>query len=293
MKKRMDVGKVPAEASPVARRTVLSWAGACAAAVLGAGMDASAQPPPRASKAPDPGSAPERGLDGRGVELYMKLHAAIADGEVPWYYTGRIYAMRERQAPLHLFNLEGTEIYRVRRTGANGWRTTSSTLTFYRDAATNEYLESYLNPLNGRTLPLYPNVLRTPAGKYATFSARGQEGSNGTVSPWSVEVHRNGGTLWLTTSRAAPDMPQPWIEVQTMFGSEAELADPRIARPATTFSSSYSAPYLKWMEMGEAPGHLLWHSSGRKLASIGEIPAAYRARAERMQPAHFTAPPDA
>lgn len=291
MKMRTGVADRAAEASPVARRTVLSWAGACAAAALGAGTDADAKP--RGSNVPGASSTPERGLDARGVELYMKLHAATSDGEVPWFYTGRIYAMRERQAPLHLFNLEGTEIYRVRRVGPDEWRTTSSTLTFYRDAATDEYLESYLNPLNGRTQSLFPNVLRTAPGKFATFSARGQEGTNGRVSPWSVEVHRNGGTVWLTTSRAALDMPQPWIEVQTMFGSEAELADPRNSRPATTFSSSYSAPYLKWMEMGETPGHLLWHSSGRKLASIAEIPAAYRARAERMQPTHFAAPAEA
>jgi hypothetical protein len=268
------------------RRALLSWAGGLAAGALLAGRRAEA-----ASETPG-GTRPATagGLDARGVELYMKLHASAADGEVPWYYTGRIYAIRERQAPVHLFNLEGTEIYWVRRVGADEWRTTSSTLTFYRDGATGEYLESYANPLNGRTLPLYPNVLRTAPGKYSSFSPRGQDAAGGGTSPWIVETHRSAGTLWLTTSRALPSAPQPWMEVQTIFGAEAEFDDPRVARPAATFSSSYSAPYLKWMEMGDLPGHLLWHSSGRKLASVSEVPAAYRARAERLQPGHFVAP---
>jgi len=85
-------------------------------------------------------------------------------------------------------------------------------------------------------------------------------------------------------------MPQPWMEKQTIFGAERELDDPKQPNPPTTFTSSYSAPYLKWMEMGDLPGHLLWHSSGRKLAGLDELPAAYRKRADALQPQHFTAP---
>lgn len=275
--------------SSIDRRTMLCLAGALLAGGAAAGRQVRAATETAAASGSKAGSASAGGLDARGVELFMKLHATSAEGMVPWYYTGRIYAIRERQAPVHLFNLEGTEIYWVRRVGPAEWRTTSSTLTFYRDARSNEYLESFANPLNGRTLSLYPNVLRSRPGSYQTFSPRGQEGFGGLV-PWQVEVHRNGGVLWLTTHRASLDMPQPWLETQTIFGSVAELDDTRSTRPPSTFSSSYSAPYLKWMEMGDAPGHLLWHSSGRKLASLAELPAGYKARADRLQPGHFTAP---
>lgn len=280
-----DTASHAAAAPLVARRTLLAWSGAAAVASLAATPRVDAADAADKAKAP---AAPDS-LDARGVELYMKLHAATDDGIVPWYYTGRIYAIRERQAPVHLFNLEGTEIYWVKRVGPAEWRTTSSTLTFYRDARSGEYLESYANPLNGKTLALYPNVLRSRPGSFQTFSPRGQEGL-GDLVPWQVEVHRNGGALWLTTHRASLTMPQPWIETQTIFGTAAELDDARATRPPANFSSSYSAPYLKWMAMGDAPGHLLWHSSGRKLASLAELPAGYKARADRLQPAHFTAP---
>jgi hypothetical protein len=222
-------------------------------------------------------------MDERGVELYMKLHAATDDGEVPWYYTGRIYAVRERQSPVHLFNLEGTEIYWVRRRSASEWQAFSSTLTFYRDARSGEYLESFANPLTGKTLPVRPNVLRSK--QPATFAP---EGTNG--QPWLVESYQNGDDVWLVTSRQLLTVPQPWSETQTIFAKAYELADPGRFRAAAVFSSSYLAPYLAWMEMDEAPGHLLWHSSGRKLASIEEIPPRYRERAQRLQPGHFDTP---
>ncbi|MFO1456408.1 MAG: DUF1838 family protein [Steroidobacteraceae bacterium] len=275
--------------SSIDRRTMLCLAGALLAGGAAAGRQVRAATETAAASGSKAGSASAGGLDARGVELFMKLHATSAEGMVPWYYTGRIYAIRERQAPLHLFNLEGTEIYWVRRVGPAEWRSTSSTLTFYRDASSGEYLDSYVNPLNDRKLALYPNVLRSRPGTFATFSARGQEG-NGAVAPWMVETHRNGGVLWLTTHRASPTMPQPWMETQTIFGAERELDDPKQPNPPTTFTSSYSAPYLKWMEMGDLPGHLLWHSSGRKLAGLDELPAAYRKRADALQPQHFTAP---
>jgi hypothetical protein len=44
------------------------------------------------------------------------------------------------------------------------------------------------------------------------------------------------------------------------------------------------------MQMGDAPGHLVWHASGRKMASWAELPSDYRQRAERVGPAHFTPP---
>ena len=42
------------------------------------------------------------------------------------------------------------------------------------------------------------------------------------------------------------------------------------------------------MEMGDRPGHLLWHAAGAKLNSIDELPEAYRKRAEAEYPERLT-----
>ena len=269
----------------LSRRSMVLWGGTAAASSMASVL-------PRPAAAAGAGAVVPTGvpvaIDERSLDLYMKLHASTADGQVPWYYTGRIYAVREGQAPVHLFNLEGTEIYWVRRTGPSAWTTQGSTLTFYRDAATGEYFDSYRNPLNGRTLSVRPNVLRS--GKPSTFSLQGHGLGGGAAEPWLVESHQSGDDVWLITSRSLRNAPQPWLEAQTMMGKASQIVDPEVTAAPAMFSSSYLAPWLAWLEMGDAPGHLLWHSSGRKLPSIDEIPAAYMQRARRLQPVHFDSP---
>lgn len=279
----------PHEGHEMSRRSLLAWTGSVAAGALAAALPehASAATAAAAATAAKTAAAVPTGvpveMDARGVELYMKLHAASADAIVPWYYTGRIYLVQERKAPVHLFNLEGTEIYWVRRKGAAEWESYSSTLTFYRDIRTGAYFDSYANPFTGKTLSVRPNVLR--GNRVVNFSPRG----NGSI-PWLAESHQSGESVWLVTSRYSSTMPQPWIEVQTMMGKAAELVDPRNSNPSTTFSSSYLAPYLAWMDMGDTPGHLLWHSSGAKLRSFDDVPAPYMTRARQAQPTHFESP---
>lgn len=268
--------------SDISRRSLLVWGGALAAGAMANALPAVAQTPAGTIKTGVPVE-----MDARGVELYMKLHAAVSDVRVPWYYTGRIYAVREGQAPVHLFNLEGTEIYWVKKIGEAKYTTLSSTLTFYRDIKTGEYFDSYKNPFTDKTLSVRPNVLRGANG--VTFSTAGFE-SGTKKTPWVVETHENGGDVWLVTSRYSLTAPQPWIEIQTIFGKTAELVDPKNPVPPASFSSAYLAPWLKWMEMDQIKGHLLWHSSGRKLQSIDQIPKSYMDRAKQWAPGHFDAP---
>lgn len=281
----------PATEAPLTRRTLLAWIGVAAAAPAMAAAAGTSATPEAVPRAQDAASATPPGtLAPADVERYMKLHAGTSDGEYPWYYTGRIYAIRERQAPQHLFDFEGTEIYWVRRRGADDWTTTSSTLTFFREPRTRAYLDEYANPFTERTVRVSPNVLRTAPGRYSRFSPQGYDITADDRIPWLVETQSNGGVFWLTTSRYLAKAPQPWLEVQTMLANETELRDAGATTVATTFASSYVAPWLRWLEMGDAPGHMLWHAAGRKMRSLDELPDAYRARARRLQPGHFVAP---
>ena len=81
--------------SSIDRRTMLCLAGALLAGGAAAGRQVRAATETAAASGSKAGSASAGGLDARGVELFMKLHATSAEGMVPWYYTGRIYAIRE------------------------------------------------------------------------------------------------------------------------------------------------------------------------------------------------------
>jgi hypothetical protein len=218
---------------------------------------------------------------------FMKMNASSADAQVPWYYTGRIYAAQEAKAPLHLFDFEGSEIYSVRRTGATDWAVLGSTLTFFRDRSTGAYLDRFDNPLTGVSTPVKPNRLSSPPDKPTRISARGMAIVEAETIPWNINLQSNGGVTWLTTSRYLTKMPQPWIEVQSMFAPTSQVDDASLASTSSTFVSTYLAPWLGWMNMKEVPGHMVWHAAGRKLANLDELPAAYRKRADVTAAEHF------
>ena len=45
------------------------------------------------------------------------------------------------------------------------------------------------------------------------------------------------------------------------------------------------------MEMGELPGHVIWHASGAKIASLDDLPVEFRARLEAEHPERMSAYP--
>jgi hypothetical protein len=230
---------------------------------------------------------PAQNLDASHLLTFMKMNASSADAFVPWYYTGRIYAAQEATAPQHWFDFEGTEIYSVHRTGATDWAMLSSTLTFFRDRHTGAYLETFDNPITGLSTAVKPNRLSSPSDRPTRISTRGLSISEAETIPWNLNLQSNGGVTWLTSSRYITKAPQPWIEVQSMFAPTSQVDDALIASTASTFVSTYLAPWLGWMNMKDVPGHMVWHAAGRKLASLDELPATYRKRADGVSLEHF------
>lgn len=218
----------------------------------------------------------------------MKLQTSLSAATVPWFYSGSIYAVRSATAPLHLFEFEGTEIYWVHPQADDVWLVSASTLTFYRDISTGNYLDEFINPLTQQRVEVKPNVLRMPPGASMKYSIAGIE-AFGQVAPWNAHAYRGGKLLWLQTSRAAQAGPQPSMEVSTLFADAAEI-DAATQQAASHFASTTFSPWSRWLGMADREGHLVWHAAGRKLASYTDMPSDYRSRAERLAPLHFTDP---
>jgi hypothetical protein len=63
-----------------------------------------------------------------------------------------------------------------------------------------------------------------------------------------------------------------------------QFNDAELPRIPAVFSSTVTMPWLTWMEMGDRPGHLLWHAAGAKLPGLDALPEEYRKRAEKEYP---------
>jgi hypothetical protein len=226
----------------------------------------------------------------------VRMQGSTRPEDVVWWYTGRIYAQVGESEPRHLFNLEGTEIYWYEPDGDGGFIVSSRTLTFYRDAESGAMIRSFANPWTGATNE--PEANRLGGRHNARYSAEGwrfvapEMGVGDASNPWQLEWQRAEDLAWFTSSRFIREMPQPWQECMTVFCPAEALLDPARHNLPAHFSSTYLAPFPRWMAMGDHPGHVVWHSSGTKLSSAAAIPDEYRRRVDAEYGGVLTAHPD-
>nr|BBD50083.1 hypothetical protein [Haliea sp. ETY-M] len=226
----------------------------------------------------------------------VRMQGSTKPEDVVWWYTGRIYAQVGESEPRHLFNLEGTEIYYYEAHPDGGFVVSSRTLTFFRDAESGAMIRRFDNPYTGKVNEVGANRL---GGRHnARYDASGwrfvspELGMGERSQPWTFEWQRAEDLAWFTSSRYLREMPQPWLECMTVFCPADALLDASRHNLPAHFSSTYLAPFPRWMEMGEHPGHVMWHSSGNKLSTAEAIPEEYRRRVAAEYGGVLTAHPD-
>jgi len=76
-----------------------------------------------------------------------------------------------------------------------------------------------------------------------------------------------------------------------MFAPLDDFANRDIKNLPTSCSATGCENWPRWMDMGDLPGHVIWHASGAKIGSLDELPDAFRARLERDYADRMTAYP--
>ncbi len=230
----------------------------------------------------------------------LKLLGSLDERPAPWWFTGTIYGVQLGRAPVPMVVCEGCEVYFPRRLPNGDYLLRGNTLTFFRDATTRQWLDEFANPLTGRRSEIRPNVLESGPGSGFLYPKDGSGsyfvgtlGNTGQLSfkpPAADASQPRGDFRWenagdhvfATTSRSIATPAQPWLEISTNFVPAKPFFDPSVPSVPAHGTVSYLSPWLKWMQMDAVPGHLLWHCGATKLASLDELPAAYRARATTL-----------
>jgi hypothetical protein len=88
-----------------------------------------------------------------------------------------------------------------------------------------------------------------------------------------------------------PGLPQPMGESSVSRAKLADLQDRARAFVPAGFSSTYFAPFPKWMEMSGQPGHVIWHADGVKLDSVDALPESFMTRMQAKFPERLRALP--
>ena len=231
------------------------------------------------------------------LHALIRLQASLREEDVPWWYTGIIYAAEDGQAPRLLFAFEGMEMYWMRHLEGGEYELIGHTVSFLRDGENGDWLYEWNNPYSGETLQVPAAVQGGGAGKGFNYSVKGIRPtpflSQMPEKPPAYRMVAGGGQVWMTKeTEYPPGMRQPRLQRQTMNCPLSEFNAPSAQRLNTQFASTVFMPWRSWMNMGERPGHLIWHAAGLKLDSIESLPPAYRTRLEAEYPDKLTARPD-
>ena len=230
----------------------------------------------------------------------IRMQGSAREQDVPWWYNGTIYGVVGESAPLPLVTFEGMEMYWVRHLKGDQqgeFELIGNTVTFFRDLDMGAMIDTFENPYTGAVNKVLPAVQGGGPGRGFNYSTRGirptafidQIPDKPLVLNWSSARDQ----IWMHNRTVyPPGLPPPREQRQTMFARLEDFLDSDVDSIPATFSATVFMPWLKWMDMGDRPGHVIWHASGAKLESIEQLPAEYRARAETEFPERMTADPN-
>jgi hypothetical protein len=273
------------------------WLAASLALGLAPGH-ASSLPAPDSTPAPTPagdqGSLPDFKDPAVNLRELVRMQGSLDEEDVPWWFTGVIFAVVGEEQPRPLVRFEGMEIYWFRHV-PDGYVLGGNTVTFFRDYESWAWLSEFRNPWTGAVDVVKPAVQGGRVGfHYGVDGIRpAQQPATPGAPPLRLQWHALRDYVWLQNQTVyPPGMPPMHGQRQTMFVPREQFLDERIAALPTAFSSTVFMRWFRWMNMGERPGHLVWHASGIKLRSIAELPPEYRERAAKEFPERMTANPN-
>lgn len=221
------------------------------------------------------------------ADVLVRLMSSTGASPAWWRYTGDVMAILPKQPPLRLFRLEGGVATRATLQSSHRWLVHSVTFTVFRALDSSAILRSFENPLTGRRVDVQPNLLHGSAGEVVAPDglrfARFADACS--PAPLRVEPDVIGNDVRLTLIRCFPDiLPQPVLEWTYLIVRAAELQRPERPTLPATFSETYVAPWSRFLDAGDLPGHQLWQSWGAKVTGLDAFPADYRREFDSQVP---------
>jgi len=222
------------------------------------------------------------------LDAFARVMGDTSGEPAPWWYTGHIYGVVPGEEPRPLVHFEGSETNVFRRQPDGSYTSSSRTTTFYQSLDTHAVLQQFRNPYTGKSQTVRPNVLGQ--GVSTSWSTAGVQllwpGLPATARvPLKVSWTGFGELVWMRHDRVLPPgLPQPIFEASTSVAQRVDLDDIHQSACPAQFSSTYIARWPAWMEMGELPGHVVWHADGVKVSSLDSLPQDYLQRVRNQFP---------
>jgi len=242
------------------------------------------------------GAMPDLSKPRDNLECMLRMTASLEEEDVPWWFDGTIFGVVGEDEPRPLVRFEGWEVYWVRPVENDAYELTGHTVTFFYDVETGEMLDTFANPYTSATNTVTASVQGGGAGFGFNYSVDGVRPTKFMdrmpEKPLLLQWSSVRDVVWMHAETAyPPGLSQPRKQRQTMFTNLDDFNNPEVNNLPATFSATVFENWPRWMEMGDRPGHVIWHASGAKIASLDDLPDAFRERLERDHADRMTADP--
>ena len=237
-------------------------------------------------------------VDG-SLTAMRKIQCSMKDGKpVTYWWHGRAYSRVPGEPDRLLFAVEGMNIRQCGPLDRRGpaFKQVSREILLYQDPETGEVLREWANPWTGETVKVI-HVANDPVN--GRFARKGRDGR-----PFLLPFSVKGDQWWLTstvplfyTNPLGGDY-QKYIggtyhatEMFNFFGRVADLEDADLDSIPVTVGWVRMSKWLPWMEMGDRPGLIYFHTAGKKLNSFDELSDTMKAEIAANYPIYDQPPP--
>lgn len=311
-----------ADRKPGTRRSRREFIAATAGAAAGAAALSTAGLPDTAEAATAPSSSRKRLSNDELRALFKdpvwnrettaRLEADTAPGKyVNGYVTGMVMGVRDGEAVRPLFGFEVFSSIRVVKQPNGDYQRMCRELVFYRDLKTGEMMDSWLNPYTNEKVRVV-DVANDPFNYVISdhYPDPPNYGGLNTVKPprrpflrdWALlnddtvilqsDIHlyyRNA----LDPAKWPRESSGPMNRVSELFRYQIrrdDLENPALTHLPHTGVWNRVTPWLPWMLMGAAPGHILYAGTFSTVPSVNAVPPAVAKRVLERFPQYQVAP---
>lgn len=206
-----------------------------------------------------------------------------------WRGNSTIYAYTP-DGTIPLLKTESGERSWWKRDGDNHVRFSSS-ITRFLDAQTQRPIDEFTNPFTRRRVELSPGRMRRQDGE--VFTARGSYFPISRArfpdmyddKPLQLDWTSSGDMIRISRiENFAPVVKRSMYEVRTYFAPAADALDEDLASTAAASAGWFVSSYSRWLDMADAPGHMLWHFESVKVRGLDDFGSDFLKWARAVEP---------
>lgn len=242
------------------------------------------------------------------VEAIVRIIGSASGQRTYYWNSGRIFGQKSGSVARPLFQFEAIGSSVFTRLAEHHYRRENISILVFKDLETGRTLDRWRNPYTDEVVSpefMYGGplaVVLTPHGQVLeeAFADKSYLGRSPLLWDWRT----SGNTVWVTRDVLSEesyrsrnegvdeslDLNYILTEFQTYQTTLSELSNTSLPSVTSTMTMTARFGWHPWMHMGEIDGDLIWHSSGRKIEKVSDLPQAFVQECESLWPNSILAP---